>query len=78
MEGIMAKKADSIYIEGERTREWLKIKANKRHEVVIGGFTQNEDSSKTFSSLLVGVYDKGNWIIWERSEQVLMIRRKRK
>jgi len=59
MEGIMAKKADSPYVEGERTKAWLKIKGNKRHEVVIGGFTQNEGSSKTFSSLLVGVYDKG-------------------
>jgi len=59
MEGIMAKRKDSLYIEGDRTREWLKIKANKRHEVVIGGFTQNEDSAKTFSSLLVGVFDKG-------------------
>lgn len=59
MEGIMAKKADSYYFPGERSKEWLKIKAQKRHEVVIGGFTQNEGSSKTFSSLLVGVYDKG-------------------
>jgi bifunctional non-homologous end joining protein LigD len=59
MEGIMAKKMDSVYTEGERTKEWLKIKSNKRHEVVIGGFTQNEGSSKTFSSLLVGVYNKG-------------------
>jgi len=57
MEGIMAKKAGSTYTEGDRTRDWLKIKANKRHEVVIGGFTQNEGSAKTFSSLLVGVYD---------------------
>jgi len=57
MEGIMAKKAGSVYTEGDRTRDWLKIKANKRHEVVIGGFTQNEGSAKTFSSLLVGVYD---------------------
>src|SRR6478735_7319843 len=57
MEGIMAKKEDSIYIPGERSPEWCKIKANKRHEVVIGGFTQNEGSSKLFSSLLVGVYD---------------------
>jgi bifunctional non-homologous end joining protein LigD len=56
MEGIIAKKADSVYIEGDRTMSWLKIKANKRHEVVIGGFTHNEDSSKPFSSLLVGVY----------------------
>lgn len=59
MEGIMAKKADSLYTEDVRSKEWLKIKANKRHEVVVGGFTQNEGSSKTFSSLLVGVYEKG-------------------
>ena len=59
MEGIMAKKANSKYIEGDRSKDWLKIKANKRHEVVIGGFTQNEGTSKIFSSLLVGVFDKG-------------------
>src|SRR5215204_159375 len=59
MEGIMAKKENSVYIEGDRTREWLKIKSNQRHEVVIGGFTKNEDSAKTFSALLVGVYDNG-------------------
>lgn len=59
MEGIIGKKADSIYEPGERTRNWVKIKSNKRHEVVIGGYTQNEDSPKLFSSLLVGVYDEG-------------------
>lgn len=59
MEGIMAKKADSTYSQGSRSKEWLKIKAQKRHEVVIGGYTNNEGSSKKFSSLLVGVYDKG-------------------
>ena len=58
MEGIMAKRDDSTYTEGIRTKEWLKIKANKRHEVVIGGYTQNEGSSKIFSSLLAGVYEK--------------------
>lgn len=59
MEGIMAKKMDSVYLPGQRTREWLKIKAQKRHEVIIGGYTQNEGSPKKFSSLLVGLYDKG-------------------
>ncbi|WP_233525656.1 DNA ligase D [Chitinophaga silvisoli] len=59
MEGIIAKKAESIYEPGERSRNWVKIKTNKRHEVVIGGFTQNEDSPKPFSSLLVGVYENG-------------------
>jgi bifunctional non-homologous end joining protein LigD len=59
VEGIIAKKADSEYSAGERTKEWLKIKVNKRHEVVVGGFTNNEGSGKVFSSLLVGVYENG-------------------
>ena len=59
LEGIMAKKEDSTYQPGERSRDWLKIKVQIRHEVVIGGFTKNDDSPKLFSSLLVGVYNKG-------------------
>jgi bifunctional non-homologous end joining protein LigD len=59
LEGIMAKKADSLYIPGARTKEWLKIKTASRQEVVIGGFTRNEGTSKLFSSLLVGVFEKG-------------------
>lgn len=59
LEGIIAKKADSIYKPGDRTRDWLKIKVNQRHEVVIGGYTQNEGTKKAFSSLLVGVYENG-------------------
>lgn len=59
LEGIIAKKAGSAYHPGERSREWLKIKTQKRHEVVIGGYTVNMDSPKLFSSLLVGVYENG-------------------
>lgn len=59
LEGIMAKKTDSHYHPGVRTREWLKIKTSNRQEVVIGGYTKNEGSSKPFSSLLVGVYENG-------------------
>lgn len=59
MEGIMAKKADSDYTPGIRTKNWLKIKINKRQEVVIGGFTRNEGTAKAFSALLVGVYENG-------------------
>jgi len=57
LEGIIAKRADSFYIQGKRTSDWLKIKVNQRQEVVIGGYTLNEDSGKLFSSLLVGVYE---------------------
>ncbi|RQO40150.1 DNA ligase D [Chryseobacterium sp. KBW03] len=56
LEGIMAKRADSLYYSKVRSKDWLKIKANKRQEVVIGGYTLNDDSSKLFSSILVGVF----------------------
>jgi len=59
LEGIMAKKSSSTYHPDARSKEWLKVKVNQRQEVVIGGFTKNEGSSKTFSSLLLGVYENG-------------------
>lgn len=62
LEGIMAKKADSTYSAGNRSKEWLKIKANQSEEMVIGGYTKNADSSKAFSSLLLGIYDDGKLI----------------
>jgi bifunctional non-homologous end joining protein LigD len=57
LEGIMAKKASSTYLPDNRSKDWLKIKVNKRQEVVIGGFTKNEGTSKQFSSLLLGVFE---------------------
>jgi bifunctional non-homologous end joining protein LigD len=59
LEGIMAKKSSSTYHPDARSKDWLKVKVNQRQEVVIGGFTKNEGSSKTFSSLLLGVYQNG-------------------
>ncbi len=62
LEGIIAKKKQSAYYENERTRDWLKIKSQQRQEVVIGGYTRNDGTSKLFSSLLVGVYKKSKLI----------------
>nr|WP_315424411.1 DNA ligase D [uncultured Pedobacter sp.] len=59
LEGIIAKKTDSMYVPDRRSKEWLKIKVHKRQEVVVAGFTKNADTSKSFSSLLLGVYEKG-------------------
>jgi bifunctional non-homologous end joining protein LigD len=61
LEGIMAKKANSPYLADNRSKDWLKIKINKRQEVVIGGFTKNEGTAKQFSSLLLGVYEDGRF-----------------
>jgi bifunctional non-homologous end joining protein LigD len=60
LEGIIAKKADSLYLKNNRSSDWLKIKVNLRQEVVIAGFTRNEGTSKQFSSLLLGVYENGH------------------
>ncbi|WP_207423399.1 DNA ligase D [Desertivirga brevis] len=57
LEGIIAKRADSTYIPDFRSKDWLKIKVHQRQEVVIGGFTRNDGSSKLFSSLLLGVFE---------------------
>lgn len=57
LEGIMAKKITSVYIPGMRSKEWLKIKTEKRQEAIICGYTKNENSSKKFSALLLGLYE---------------------
>lgn len=59
LEGVMAKKAGSIYVPGQRSRDWLKIKTEKRQELVIGGYTINEGTNKLFSALLLGIIEKG-------------------
>ncbi|WP_316753052.1 DNA ligase D [Pedobacter gandavensis] len=59
LEGIMAKKEDSVYLKDNRSSDWLKIKLNMRQEVLIAGFTKNEGTSKIFSSLVLGLYENG-------------------
>jgi bifunctional non-homologous end joining protein LigD len=57
LEGIVAKRADSPYREGKRTREWLKIKTHGRQEFVIAGYTKGQGRrSGRFGSLVLGVW----------------------
>jgi bifunctional non-homologous end joining protein LigD len=56
LEGIIAKKSNSRYVPGDRTKNWLKIKIQQRQEVVVAGYTKNQDTPKAFSSLLLGAY----------------------
>ena len=62
LEGVVAKKATSLYLAGKRTKDWLKIKTVKQQEVVIGGYTKNENTSKLFSALLVGLFRDGELV----------------
>lgn len=59
LEGLVAKKADSIYNPGVRSPDWLKIKALRREDAVIGGYTLKSNSPNLFSSLLLGMYRNG-------------------
>jgi bifunctional non-homologous end joining protein LigD len=58
LEGIMSKRADSIYRSG-RGKDWLKIKCLKGEEFVIGGYSRSEVKGKPFSSLLLGNFADG-------------------
>jgi len=55
LEGMMAKRADSKYVQ-KRSSDWLKIKTVMRQEVVIGGYTQPRGGRSHFGSLVCGLY----------------------
>jgi bifunctional non-homologous end joining protein LigD len=59
LEGVMAKRADSPYRSGGRSRDWLKLKCHAEQELVIGGYTAPKGSRTEFGALLVGYYDEG-------------------
>ena len=61
LEGIMAKRADSEYLSGARTENWLKIKTSKRQEVVIAGFTAPRRTRPFFGALALAVREKNGW-----------------
>ncbi|WP_121459862.1 DNA ligase D [Chryseobacterium defluvii] len=59
LEGMIAKKADSLYIENHRTTDWLKIKFSDTDEAIICGFTEPRGSRKNFGALILGKYIGG-------------------
>ena len=61
MEGIVGKKADSVY-SGARNGDWIKLKCDKRQEFVIGGYTLSDKKTSGLSSLLLGVYAGGKLV----------------
>ena len=59
MEGIIAKRKDSIYRPGKRTSDWVKIKARLQQEFVVGGFTAPKGSRKHLGAVVLGAYTNG-------------------
>ncbi len=53
LEGVIGKRKDSLYEPGKRTGSWVKYRANRGQELVIGGYIPGP---RGFDSLIVGYY----------------------
>lgn len=61
LEGVIAKHKTSKYVQGIRSRDWLKIKHIKTQDCVVIGYTRGEGNRENyFGSLLLAVYDPSN------------------
>ena len=57
MEGIVAKRAGSLYYPGRRSPDWRKIPHKHRGRAVVGGYLIGEGArSSTFGSMLLGLW----------------------
>jgi bifunctional non-homologous end joining protein LigD len=63
-EGVIAKRADADYRPGKRSRDWLKLKIERRQEFVIGGWTEPRRSREHFGALLLGYYDDDGSLVY--------------
>lgn len=57
LEGVIAKRLDSVYVPGRRSPAWLKIKIIQRQEFVIGGWTAESTGLRDrIGTMLLGYY----------------------
>src|SRR4051794_12421262 len=61
-EGIIAKRIDSRYEPGNRSRNWLKLKIEFRQEFVVGGYTEPRNSREHIGAILLGYFDQDRFI----------------
>jgi DNA ligase D-like protein (predicted ligase)/DNA ligase D-like protein (predicted 3'-phosphoesterase) len=59
LEGIIAKKKDSLYEPGIRSNNWQKIKKLKSCDCAVFGYTLGEGNRKSLGALILAMYDSG-------------------
>jgi bifunctional non-homologous end joining protein LigD len=65
LEGIIAKRRDSAYEPGRRSRHWLKVKATLSDEFAVGGYSRGQGGrAETFGALLLGYYDEDSRLVY--------------
>ena len=58
LEGVVAKRLESVYEPGRRSRSWLKVKNHNSQEFVIGGWAPGKGARSTsLGALLIGYYE---------------------
>ncbi len=56
LEGVVAKRDASAYVQGRRTGDWLKVKTHGRQEFLVAGYTRGQGGrAASFGSLLLAV-----------------------
>ena len=76
-EGLLVKHARSVYRDGRRSPEWLKLKITKQDEFVVGGWTEPKGTRTRFGSLILGRYDDAGLGARRRRRHRLQRRRAR-
>jgi bifunctional non-homologous end joining protein LigD len=61
-EGVIAKRVDSLYERGNRSKDWLKLKIEFRQEFVVGGYTEPRNTREHIGAILLGYFDKDRFI----------------
>ena len=65
LEGLVAKRRDSAYESGRRSRSWLKVKATQSDEFVVGGYSHGlGNRAATFGALLLGYFDDDGRLLY--------------
>lgn len=59
LEGIVAKKKDSLYWQGKRSKDWIKCKVMSTDDCVVCGYIPKENN---MTSLILGQYDNGQLV----------------
>ena len=65
LEGVLAKRHDSVYLPGRRSPHWIKVKHVRMQEVVVGGWSPGAGRRQGgIGSLLLGVPDEDGRLVY--------------
>ncbi|MBX9949727.1 MAG: non-homologous end-joining DNA ligase [Candidatus Obscuribacterales bacterium] len=68
LEGVIAKKIDSLYLPGKRVTSWLKLKATRTSEFLVCGYTEGKGTREnSFGALVLGVMNADNQLVYAGS-----------